>query len=181
MRRTIVLSGIIILLTAFSLGYFIWLRPQGIEQKAETKTQNTLKTEINRIVAPGVVEPVSEEIEVGAEIPGKLKTVFVEEGDSVSKGQVIAMLENQDFEAQLSAAKAQIETLRRQQETAKAKLGSSGSRKNARRKRRSLGRTPRSPNCLRANFTDAGECENRAGAKRASFRVGRYFAAAARP
>jgi HlyD family secretion protein len=33
------------------------------------------------------------------------------------------MLENQDFEAQLSAAKAQIETLRRQQETAKAKLG----------------------------------------------------------
>jgi len=74
------------------------------------------------VAAPGVVEAISEEIEVGAEIAGKLKTVSVEEGDEVVKGQVIAVLKNSEFEAQVATAKREIETLRRRKETARAKL-----------------------------------------------------------
>jgi HlyD family secretion protein len=124
MKRTIILSAIAFGLIAFSLGYFVWLRPAQVEQKvsAEKETNEQKKSAENLVVAPGIVEPISEEIEVGAEIPGKLKQVLVEEGDEVLKGQTIAILENADFEAQISTAKTQIETLRRQKETAEARI-----------------------------------------------------------
>lgn len=124
MKRTIILSSVAILLTAISLGYFVWLRPAQTERKAlaeQEKTQQKTPTE-HLVAAPGVVEAVSEEIEVGAEIPGKLKQVLVEEGEQVLKGQTIAVLENSDFDAQITAAKANIEILRRQKETAEAKV-----------------------------------------------------------
>ena len=124
MKRTIILSSAAITLTLFSLGYFVWLRPAQTEQKVlaeKEKTQQKTSTE-NFVAAPGVVEAISEEIEVGAEIPGKLKRVLVEEGEQVSKGQTIAILENSDFEAQIVSAKAQIETLRSQKKTAEAKV-----------------------------------------------------------
>ena len=60
------------------------------------------------IAAPGRVEPVSEEIRVSSEIGGKLRRVPVEEGDSVRKGQVIAVLENDDYRAQVAAAEARV-------------------------------------------------------------------------
>ncbi len=123
MKRTIILSSFAILLTVISLGYFVWVRPAQVERKVlaeQEKSKQKSSTE-NLVAAPGVVEAISEEIEVGAEIPGKLKQVLVEEGDEVLKGQTIAVLENSDFEAQIVSAKTQIETLQRQKETAEAR------------------------------------------------------------
>jgi HlyD family secretion protein len=124
MKRTIILSAIAFLLTAASIGYFFWLRPAQVEQKvlAEKDEPKITAPTQNTVVAPGVVEAISEEIEVGAEIPGKIRQVLVEEGEQVLKGQTIAVLENADFEANISTAKANIETLRSQQITAKARL-----------------------------------------------------------
>jgi HlyD family secretion protein len=124
MKRTIILSVIVFGLIAFSLGYFLWFRPAQDEQKvlAEKEMIEPKTAAQNLVVAPGVVEAISEEIEVGAEISGKLKQVLVEEGDEVFKGQTIAVLENSDFAAQISSAKMQIETLRRQKETAEARI-----------------------------------------------------------
>ncbi len=124
MRRTIILSSSAILLTMLSLGYFLWFRPVQSERKvlAEKQSVEQKNAEQNVVVAPGVVEAISEEIEVGAEISGKLKQVLVEEGDEVIKGQTIAVLENSDFQAQIAAAKAQIKTLRRQKETSEARI-----------------------------------------------------------
>lgn len=120
MRRTIILSAVAFLFIAVSLGYFVWLRPDQAVPKAVA--QNNESKQQNLVAAPGAIESVSEEIEVGAEIPGKLKEVLVEEGDAVIKGQVVAVLENADFEAQVATAKAEIETLQKQQETARARL-----------------------------------------------------------
>ena len=124
MKRTIILSLAAILLTIISLGYFVWIRPAQTERKVSAEQAKTeQKTSIeNFVAAPGVVEAISEEIEVGAEIPGKLNRVLVEEGDEVIKGQTIAVLENSDFETQIVSAKSQIETLRRQKETAEARI-----------------------------------------------------------
>ena len=58
------------------------------------------------VAAPGKIEPVSEEMRLGFDIPGKLAAVLVEEGDVVTKGQVLAELENQDIEARLAQAEA---------------------------------------------------------------------------
>ncbi len=124
MKKTLILSLVAILLTAFSLVYFVWSSPNKVEQTVDAENEQTKKVEIteNTVVAPGVVEPISEEIEVGTEIPGKLKQVLVEEGQKVQLGETIAVLENLDFQTQISEARAKIETLQKQKETAKARL-----------------------------------------------------------
>jgi HlyD family secretion protein len=58
------------------------------------------------VSAPGTVEPVSEEIAVSSELPGKLEKVFVEEGSRVKRGQVIAVLVNREYAAAVDSAKA---------------------------------------------------------------------------
>lgn len=60
------------------------------------------------IIAAGRVEPASEEIDVGTEIDGRLRRVFVEEGDTVRAGQAVAEIENADFAARAAHARAVI-------------------------------------------------------------------------
>ena len=60
------------------------------------------------IAGPGRVEAASEEIEVAAELSGKLAAVLVDEGDRVDAGQVIARLEQRDFAARVASAEAQL-------------------------------------------------------------------------
>jgi ABC exporter DevB family membrane fusion protein len=61
------------------------------------------------IAAPGRVEAISEEVRVSSELSGRLKTVNVEEGDRVERGQVLAELENADYKARVSAAEADLQ------------------------------------------------------------------------
>lgn len=58
------------------------------------------------ITAPGRVEAVSEEIRVSSELSGRPRSVRVEEGDRVHKGQGLAQLENEDCLARVAAAEA---------------------------------------------------------------------------
>ena len=60
------------------------------------------------IAAPGRVEAVSEEIRVSSELSGRLKTVNVEEGDLVQRGQVLAELQNEDYRARVAEAEADL-------------------------------------------------------------------------
>lgn len=53
------------------------------------------------IAGPGRVEPQSEDIKIGSELSGRLKSVNVEEGDAIHRGQVLAELENADYRAQV--------------------------------------------------------------------------------
>jgi HlyD family secretion protein len=61
------------------------------------------------VAGAGRVEPESEDIKLGAELSGKLKAVYVEEGDHVVKGQLLAELENTDYRAQIASARAELE------------------------------------------------------------------------
>ena len=58
------------------------------------------------VAAAGRVEPVSEEMRLGFDIPGKIFEVYVEEGDPVKKGQPMARLVDEDIKARLAQAKA---------------------------------------------------------------------------
>jgi HlyD family secretion protein len=60
------------------------------------------------IAGPGRVEPYSEDIKIGSELSGRLKSVLVEEGDAIHRGQVLAELENADYRAQVESAKASV-------------------------------------------------------------------------
>jgi HlyD family secretion protein len=58
------------------------------------------------VAGPGILEPVSESIKVGSEITGKLQAVLADDGDTVRKGQVLAVLVNDDYHAGVLAAQA---------------------------------------------------------------------------
>lgn len=60
------------------------------------------------IAGPGRVEPYSEDIRIGSELSGRLKSVNVEEGDGIHRGQVLAELENADYRAQVESARANV-------------------------------------------------------------------------
>jgi len=60
------------------------------------------------IAGPGRVEPSSEDIKIGSELSGRLKSVNVEEGDAIRRGQVLAELENADYRAQVESSRANV-------------------------------------------------------------------------
>jgi HlyD family secretion protein len=60
------------------------------------------------VAGPGRVEPISEEIKIGSELSGKLRTVNVDEGDRVRRGDVLAELENDDYAALVATAEAEV-------------------------------------------------------------------------
>lgn len=100
-------------------------------EKVSAAQKASQSAQLEQLVAgPGRVEPISEDIQIGSELSGKLKSVNVEEGDSIKRGAVLAVLMNGDYQAQVLSAEAQVNareaTLRkvvngaRQQERAEA-------------------------------------------------------------
>ena len=63
---------------------------------------------VSLIAAPGRVEPITEEIDVAAEVQGRLTDVLVDEGAQVTRGQVVARLEHADYDARLQSAQARL-------------------------------------------------------------------------
>lgn len=103
MKRAILATGAFFILA----GAWAVLRsgaPAPVVQAAPAPVPAAQKT----VVAPGRVEPVSEEVAIGTELDGKLASVSVEEGQAVRKGQVIATLANGDFAARVRLADSAI-------------------------------------------------------------------------
>jgi HlyD family secretion protein len=57
---------------------------------------------------PGLVEPLSEEVRVSAQIGGRLDRVLVDEGERVKAGQVLAIIDNRDYRARVESAQAEL-------------------------------------------------------------------------
>jgi HlyD family secretion protein len=106
MKRSFIYSIAFILLIASATAFFL-------AGKGRTPLPGAVAQASPReglfVAAPGRVEPVSEEVRVSSEIGGRLKEIFVEEGDGVKRGQVLAVLENDDYRAQVAMAKARVE------------------------------------------------------------------------
>ncbi|WP_268885690.1 HlyD family secretion protein [Fundidesulfovibrio magnetotacticus] len=60
------------------------------------------------VAAAGRVEPASEEMRLGFDIPGRISEMLVEEGDRVSRGQPLARLADADIQARLEQARADV-------------------------------------------------------------------------
>ncbi len=76
--------------------------------KSTAAASNAAQNQPLLVAGPGRVEPSSEDIKLGSELSGKLKSVKVEEGDTIRKGQVLAELENADYRAQVASAQAEV-------------------------------------------------------------------------
>jgi len=84
----------------------ILLRGRG--QSVSSSVTKTSPANTGLIAAPGRVEAISEEIRVSSELSGRLKKVYVEEGDRVQRGQVMGEMENDDYRARVAAAEAEV-------------------------------------------------------------------------
>jgi HlyD family secretion protein len=84
----------------------IWGRTTAAKQSQSSKS--AIPAEF-LVAAAGRVEPASEDIKLASELNGKLKTILVEEGDHVQRGQVLAQLVNDDYRAQVESAEAEVQ------------------------------------------------------------------------
>lgn len=117
MKRSIWMTGI----TFLAVTAWVLFRGPGMDSQPDSSVAQAAAAPAapRAVVAPGRVEPVSEEVAIGTELDGKLATVSVEEGQSVRRGQVIASLVNGDFvarvrltESAVHERKAELERLR---------------------------------------------------------------------
>jgi HlyD family secretion protein len=58
------------------------------------------------VAAPGLVEPIGEEREIGSQVIGIIREMRVEENDKVVGGEIIAVVDNNEQEAWLASARA---------------------------------------------------------------------------
>ena len=119
------------------LGALAWVvASRATKTEAEPPTGVRPAAPARRIVsASGRIEPISEEIALAAEIPGRLVELLVEEGATVRRGQPLARLDPRDYRAQVDSAEA----LLRQKEAELQRL-QNGSREQERREARALAR-----------------------------------------
>jgi len=91
---------------AAALAFSSVLLLRGREHPVKVAAMPTAISRDALIAAPGRIEAISEEIRVSSELSGRLKSVSVEEGDRVRKGQVLAQVENDDYSARVASAEA---------------------------------------------------------------------------
>ncbi|MFZ0288082.1 MAG: efflux RND transporter periplasmic adaptor subunit [Candidatus Sulfotelmatobacter sp.] len=101
-------TAILIALAAFLLTVSLVFASHHAHESAAAATTTPAIQRPARIAGPGRVEPYSEDIKIGSELSGRLKSVLVEEGDAIHRGQVLAELENADYRAQVESAKASV-------------------------------------------------------------------------
>jgi len=107
MKRKAIYLGAVVAVIALVVTFFALRRKGANENVSASTTSATAQASPPNIVsAPGRIEPISEEIEVGSELSGILRAVLVEEGDEVKRGQILAVLENDDYRAKIRTAES---------------------------------------------------------------------------
>ena len=127
-RRTL---GLIVLSAALvTIMLLIVSRPDTGVRAADraAAAEMTRAHDATLIVGPGRVEPISEEIAVSGEVPGRLRAVRVDEGDRVTKGQVVAEVEPAEYRARLAAARAALSMAQSRGAAPRQRLAERGAR-----------------------------------------------------
>ena len=99
------------MLAAMALVGLVVLSFAGLRRRGESVAATPAATATDRSVVaagPGRVEPISEEINLGAQVSGRLREVLFDEGDHVERGQVLAVVSNQDYLARVQSARAEL-------------------------------------------------------------------------
>lgn len=111
----IISTGVIVLLSI--AGYlFFSVQSKNINFKTTELQQGDLTV---RVTATGVLQPVNQ-VEVGTEISGTIKSVAVDFNSRVRRGDELARLDTERLEAQVVQARASLESSRARVEEAKA-------------------------------------------------------------
>ena len=118
-KSTKLIAGIIIaLMLAFAAWYF--LKPK--EQQPQYITAEVSRGDIeSAVLATGVLE-ATKMVSVGAQVSGQVKKMYVQLGDQVKQGQLIAQIDSIRQENELKTAKANIQNQQAQLAVQQANL-----------------------------------------------------------
>lgn len=100
--------GFIVLFLVVVAAYFIYLK------------LNPKKLPPNLVMGTGRID--GDLININTKYPGRLKLLTVDEGDRITKGQLIAQLQSKEYEAQLKAIEAEIKAKHKEIEAQKVQL-----------------------------------------------------------
>src|SRR5260370_5365389 len=100
--------GISILLLAAAVAAVLFLLRRNADQTTIHSASAPVEAKPETIIAPGRVQPASEEVTVSSTVPGKLSSVPLEEGDRVRRDPVIPVIPNAHYRAPLAPAEARL-------------------------------------------------------------------------
>jgi HlyD family secretion protein len=105
-RKRIIVVGIIVVVVIVILGGAILAFSHGSTKINPSKLAKVEKGDLAKsVVATGKVEPITK-VEVKSKASGIVKKLYVEYGDKVKKGQLLAQLDKEEITAQVEQAKA---------------------------------------------------------------------------
>jgi len=114
LSKKMVAAGLALLLLGGG-GYYAYNSyqdKQKAEQAASVKTVQVSRMNIKSTVsATGTIRPV-DSVEVSAKITARIKNILVQENDTVTAGQTVAILDGKDFEAQRDQAQFKVTNTR---------------------------------------------------------------------
>ena len=91
---------------------YVVMQKAGSQTTFEELTVPVAKDDLNvKISASGKVEPIKS-VNVSPKNPGRLVTLMVEQGDKVTAGQTLGVMENLELQAQKSQSQAQLQQAR---------------------------------------------------------------------
>lgn len=107
LKRWLFVTALVLVVVAVAV-VIIW-KTAGKANSMQYKTQDVQRGDLTVIVtATGTLEPINQ-VDVGSEVSGTIKTVEVDYNDQVKVGQVLARLDTSKLEAQVLQSKATLE------------------------------------------------------------------------
>jgi HlyD family secretion protein len=97
-------------------------KPKGEEVTVETVKNRTIKETVS---ASGKIFPETE-VKISSDVSGEITELYVEEGDSVTMGQVLAKIRPDEYQSAVEQGQASVNTARSQREISSSNVDGSG-------------------------------------------------------
>ncbi|MGI4835680.1 MAG: efflux RND transporter periplasmic adaptor subunit [Janthinobacterium lividum] len=114
------LLAVVLLIGGFAAGKRLrwWGQPKGVEVTAATAGPANI---VEKVSASGKVQPETE-VKISPDVSGEITELYVQEGDSVKKGQLLLRIRPDNYQAAVSQQTAMVGTQRANVSQAQAQL-----------------------------------------------------------
>jgi HlyD family secretion protein len=107
MKKKLILITLLVVATGAAVTVGLGMRssgPEGLEVEVESVERSTL---VETVTATGKIQPVTQ-VNISADVSGKITRLVIEEGDWVEKGQLLLELEREQYLARVENSEASL-------------------------------------------------------------------------
>ncbi|MEM9548148.1 MAG: efflux RND transporter periplasmic adaptor subunit [Bacteroidota bacterium] len=125
-NKWVIIILVLIILSLFGYGYYMGQKkPKGIEITVENVEKRTIK---ETVTASGRIFPETE-VKISSDVSGEIVELYVEEGDSVVMGQLLAKIDPDAFRSAVERGEASLNSAKSSLANAEANIESSKAQK----------------------------------------------------